>query len=146
MLSAQGWSLHCCVLLLRGNTMSGTMKLSEVWQGLWSLAPTQAVNSQKHGEERGKGKTDGAVSRHTDQKRQTLLRRNLQSKYDCASHFCATFPKRDFPVPLSHIATQKCMFGCPRAEQREVKIILSAALQIWARSTLSSFCGGEGKP
>lgn len=30
--------------------MSGITKLSEVWQELGSLDPTQAVNSQKHGE------------------------------------------------------------------------------------------------
>lgn len=108
--------------------MSGITKLSEVWQGLGSLAPTQAVNSQKHGEEREKGKIDGAASRHTEQNRQALPRRNLQSKYECASHFCATFPKRGFSVSLSYTATQKCMFGCPRVEQREVKIVLSAAL------------------
>lgn len=43
-------------------TVPGITKLSEVWQGLGFLAPTQAVNSQKHGKERGKGKIDGAVS------------------------------------------------------------------------------------
>lgn len=93
--SARFNSLHCRrVLLLGGNAMSVITELSEVWQGLGTLAPAQAANSQKPGEERGEGKTDGVGSRHIAQHRQTRPRRNPQSKYNCVSRFCATLAKR----------------------------------------------------
>lgn len=55
--SARFNSRHCRrVLLLGGNATSVITELSEVWQGLGSLAPAQATDSQKPGEGRGEGK------------------------------------------------------------------------------------------
>lgn len=111
--------------------------------GLCLRCRDQAPRSTEKKE--GRGKIDGATSQRTAQRGQTLPKRNLRSKDNCASPFCATLAKRArlFCFFYIYICSKSACFGCPGVEQGEGKIMLSAALQIWACSALSSFRGGE---
>lgn len=60
--------------------------------GLCLWCRDQAPRSTEKKE--GRGKIDGVTSQRTAQRGQMLPKRNLQSKYNCASPFCAMLAKR----------------------------------------------------
>lgn len=81
-----------------------------------------AANAQEHREERREVKIDGS-SGPTHSPAQADV---SQSKYDCASLFCATLPNRARLFLFHRYPLKSAYFGCPGVEQGEVKLVLSA--------------------
>lgn len=102
----------------------------------WVSGSCAAANAQEHREERREVKIDGS-SGPTHSPAQADV---SQSKYDCASLFCATLPNRARLFLFHRYPLKSAYFGCPGVEQGEVKLVLSAVLQTWPCSSPSSFC------